>query len=435
MTIERVDVAAARAARRAGLEDAARAARYAALAAVATRCGARVLALGHQADDQAETVLLHLFRGAGLSGLGAMAPVRRAFRPPGVPPDEAPVLTLWRPLLGVPRAAIDDYCRRWGLAPAVDPTNADLALRRNAVRHDILPAIERHFPNARSPLARAARILADDDALLEELIDRRWPAVARHEGGIVIVDRSAFRAEHRAAQRRIVRRAWATLRGATAGLAAEPVEAAREALDAGRTGARLALPGGVALALDRDSGALGDAETLDDRLRARAGLPLLAPDRCIPLPAVGEIALGGGWAVRVGEGRAPAGGAPGPWVLHIPLDPGGVCGGVYWGRFEHNGAAGGAPAQPEGAELAWLLRTWLPGDRVRLPGGRGTKKLQDWFVDRRVPRYLRGRLVLLTCGEWVVWVAGLAAFPLPPPAAAAARWVRVQVLRDGARMV
>lgn len=407
VSVARVDVAAVRAARRGGLEDAARVARYRALEGIAAAVGARVLALGHQADDRAETVLLHLLRGAGPAGLGALAVVRR-----GGTFGEAPAgpglaegadrsargpLALWRPLLEVRRAALADYCRAWRLAPLHDPSNDDLRLRRNAVRHAILPALERHFPAAVPVLARDAALLADEDALLEELLDRRWPAVARLEEGLVVLDRAAFRGEHRAMQRRIVRRAWATLRGSTAGLTAAPVEAAREAIVAGRTGSRRPLPRDIVVVLDRDAAALGAAADIEDRLRRRLRLPLLAEGREEGVAAPGTIALGDGWAVEVCA--APAGGR---WSLHIPE------------------ACGGAPG-------GWLLRTWHPGDWLPLPGGRGRQKLQDWVVDHHVPRYARRHLVLLARGARVVWIAGLASFTEVEreAGAGAGLWLRV----------
>ena len=389
VTVARADVRALQRERRSGIEDAARVARYRAFATVAERCGARVLALGHQADDQAETVLLHLLRGAGLAGLGAMAPLQRSgdlfdtlFGPDnGVPGRPA----IWRPLLAVRRAAIDAYCREWGLVPILDTSNDDLTLRRNAVRRLILPLIERHFPGVGGVLARDATLLAADNELLELAIDARWDQVARVEGGLVIFDRSAFRREPRASQRRLLRRAWVALRGSTEGFAAEPVELACAAIAGGKTGARQSLPKGLVVVLDRERAALGDAVPIDERLRHRLGVPLIEPGRVEAVVAGRMGVVEGGWAIAIEEGAV---GRDGRWQRHIP-----------------DTASG----------LAWVLRGWRPGDRRALRGGRGTQKLHDWAVDRRVPRYARRQLVLLACGERVAWVAGLADFPLPAP--------------------
>ncbi|HYO89770.1 MAG TPA: tRNA lysidine(34) synthetase TilS, partial [Candidatus Limnocylindrales bacterium] len=125
------DVAALAVQQRAGIEEAARNARYAFLAEVARSHGAGRIAVGHHADDQAETVLMHLLRGAGLDGLGGMRPL--------APVPGAPDLMLVRPLLGVTRAQIAAYCARHDIAARDDATNADTALTRGWLRHELLP--------------------------------------------------------------------------------------------------------------------------------------------------------------------------------------------------------------------------------------------------------------------------------------------------------
>ncbi|KRE98593.1 tRNA(Ile)-lysidine synthase [Frateuria sp. Soil773] len=138
-----------------GPEAAARRARYRAFAAQ-LRPGEWLL-LGHHRDDQAETVLLKLLRGAGPEGLGGM----RAQRPLGAG-------RLWRPLLDLPRAMLRDYAAAQRLACIDDPSNADTALARNRLRHDILPRLERHWPHAvDSILHSAALCRAAAEALRE----------------------------------------------------------------------------------------------------------------------------------------------------------------------------------------------------------------------------------------------------------------------------
>ena len=123
----------------AGIEAAAREARYAVLAEVAERSGAALVLLGHTRDDQAETVLLRLLRGAGASGLSAMRPRSR---------------DLIRPLLGVSRAQVLAYLAERGLTWVEDPTNSDPAYAtRNRVRHEVLPLLARINPNIAATLA------------------------------------------------------------------------------------------------------------------------------------------------------------------------------------------------------------------------------------------------------------------------------------------
>jgi tRNA(Ile)-lysidine synthase len=136
-------------------EDAARKARYAALAHAASTIGAAVVLLGQHADDQVETLLLALSRGAGLPGLAAM-PAR--FERHGV--------RFERPLLGISGKSLRDWLAREGVAFIEDPTNADTAYTRNRIRHDLLPALEKAFPQFRDTFARSARHAAQAQELL-----------------------------------------------------------------------------------------------------------------------------------------------------------------------------------------------------------------------------------------------------------------------------
>ncbi|AND69340.1 hypothetical protein ATSB10_18860 [Dyella thiooxydans] len=136
-----------------GVEGAAREARYAALAA-ALQPGEQLLTAHHR-DDQVETVLLKLLRGAGPEGLGGM----RARRPLGAG-------TLWRPLLEVPRSVLHAYVQQHALACLDDPANADPRLARHALRHEILPRLARHWPQAADSIVRSAALCrAAADAL------------------------------------------------------------------------------------------------------------------------------------------------------------------------------------------------------------------------------------------------------------------------------
>lgn len=137
-------------------EAAARAARYAVFAA----SGADLLMLAHNRDDQAETLLLQLLRGAGPRGLAAM---------PVLKPKTAGIPAVLRPLLGVPRASIEAYAHRHGLRWVEDESNEDRAYLRNFLRHDVLPLLERKLPGVRGTLARAARHQAEAESLLDAL--------------------------------------------------------------------------------------------------------------------------------------------------------------------------------------------------------------------------------------------------------------------------
>ena len=137
-------------------EDAARIARYAALARGAREAGLQAVLLGQHADDQVETLLLALSRGAGLPGLAAMPPV---FQRDGVP--------FVRPLLALGARVIRDWVAEQGIAVVDDPSNADTGFTRNRIRHLLLPALEEAFPHYRETFARSARHAAQAQELLE----------------------------------------------------------------------------------------------------------------------------------------------------------------------------------------------------------------------------------------------------------------------------
>jgi tRNA(Ile)-lysidine synthase len=168
-----------------GLEAAARAARYRALAAMAKAQGADAVALAHHADDQAETLLLQLARGAGPAGLAAM-PARRT----------AGALAWLRPLLDVPRAAIDAYVARHALAFVDDDSNASDRHRRNALRHTVVPALAAIAPGYPRTLARAATLQGEAAALADDLAE--LDASRAFDGRTLARDALAALAPHRA---------------------------------------------------------------------------------------------------------------------------------------------------------------------------------------------------------------------------------------------
>ena len=146
-----------------GIEAAARNARYAAF----SRCAANVLLLGHQRDDQAETLLFNLLRGSGIAGAAAI----REERTHGD-------LRILRPLLGLPRSAIEAYAVEHGLAWIHDESNDDTALARGFLRSEVFPLLARRFPGGDANLARAAGHFAEAAGLLDELAALDWASAA-----------------------------------------------------------------------------------------------------------------------------------------------------------------------------------------------------------------------------------------------------------------
>jgi tRNA(Ile)-lysidine synthase len=236
-----------------GVEEAARRERYRSLFAVAERWGARAVATAHHRGDQAETVLLHLMRGGGVHGAAGMA--ERS--PSPVPGNSSPhdisqkYLNsdpwLWRPLLNEPREDIETYVAKLGLSPVEDPSNDDRTLRRNALRHEVLPVLEVHFPGAEAALARYATLAADDDRALEAIALRLFNDEVDPGGRLAT---ATLHTQAPAIQRRVIRRWLAESTDANM-LSAERTDAVLLLVQFGRGGTTLEIGEGWTVRLER----------------------------------------------------------------------------------------------------------------------------------------------------------------------------------------
>ncbi|MCC7207304.1 MAG: tRNA lysidine(34) synthetase TilS [Anaerolineae bacterium] len=352
-----------------GIEAAARRARYAFLARVAAEQGAWRIATGHQRDDQAETVLMHVLRGAGLAGLRGMLPLTHW---PAVDPDgDVSDRMLVRPLLDVTRAEIDDYVRGLGIRPRRDATNADPSYTRNRIRREIMPALARLNPDAPGALNRLAAHARDEYAALLATL----PAPSPREGGLAFPLGVLPGLEHARARTAIRLAAQALAPGGE--FSFERIEAARVFLAADRRGV-IELGGGVRFEVG------GDHALVYDPARYPPGAPWLPAGAQLAIDGPGEYALPrSNWRLQI---TVHAGDPP-----HDPLSA----------RL----------AIPRGAQV--MLRTPQPGDRMRPRGLRGrSRKLSDVLIDMRVRAAWRHRLPVLDIDGEAAWlVAPLADGP------------------------
>jgi len=237
------------------LEQAARVARYAALTEAAQRHRANAIVVAHTADDQAETLLLNLLRGAGLLGLAGMRM------------DDAQSGTrLVRPLLSISRATTLAYCTHFGLTLVEDASNQARAFTRNRVRLDLLPQLEQFNPAIREVLARTAELAGDDLSMLDALAEQAHTTLF-NDGQY---DLRRFRDQPRAMQRRILRLALQALGVSLRDVADRPIEDALNLLQTGQPNQTYHLPYGVevcmrqhAFVLRKHQAALPPANTWD----------------------------------------------------------------------------------------------------------------------------------------------------------------------------
>jgi tRNA(Ile)-lysidine synthase len=337
------------------IEDAARAARYAFLVEAADRLHADVVAVGHSEDDQAETFLLRLLRGAGSRGLAAIRP--RAGR-------------IVRPLLEVRRDELRSFTSERGLRYREDASNADTRFARNRLRHDVMPVIEQHSPGFAPVLAREAALARQDDEYLESVaIESAASIVLRTECGLEI-DAAALKSLHPAIASRVVRQAlMASAAGRFIGF--QHIERVLELAGESEAGTQVALPGRLATRLGG---------------RIRLGPQPLRPFSNFfrfPLSIPGEVAHGG-WAVSAQ--RVDKSAEVGP----------------------HRAKGGEVFAAADPLRFPLAVRNRRPGDRFHPlgMGGRG-RKLQDFLVDRKVARTERDRLPLVVDrDDRIIWVVG-----------------------------
>jgi len=234
-----VDVPAYARAHGLSLETAARQLRLEALERVAREEGCRRVALGHTADDQAETVLMWVLRGTGPAGLAGIPPVRGVFV---------------RPLLGVWRHEVLAYCQAAGLEPVEDETNRSRRFLRNRIRLEVLPYLESTVRSGvRRALVRLAAVALDEQDYLRARVDEVWPKIsASSEDGRLQLDARALGALHPALGRRILVRAYEEVSGGHRGaLGLVHVEALWTAVTRGRGGVELQLPGRIVARLIR----------------------------------------------------------------------------------------------------------------------------------------------------------------------------------------
>ncbi len=364
-----------------GSENAARRARFGFFAEVAAKTGISKLALAHTADDQVETFLLRLLRGAGVPGLIGIWPERKIGS-----------LRVIRPMLGVTRAEVLEYLSAQGLTHREDSTNADRRFLRNRIRHELLPLLEREYnPGIRDVLLRTAEILRDEDDVLARLSESAlegyvpsWPPSERTQPfaakSWASLQVKALQEQPVAVQRRLLR-FWLGGEDELGGLrfTFDHIEAARELAVSECPSAEAHLPGEWIVYREYDW--LRKATRTD-----------LEPVRGEwPVNPAGETVIRELGVRLRSEWLAP------------PTD-----GGAYSfpsGVMNTRHADERFDAEALGAQLC--VRTWRAGDRFQPLGMGGEKKLQDFFVDEKVPRRQRGRVPLLCAADGrIAWVVG-----------------------------
>ena len=418
VSVERVDVPALGRAQKIALEEAARCARYAFLARVAHRIGAGTIALGHNADDQTETVLMHWLRGSGLAGLRGMLPATQladyrligdwvtwidaeAHSPLAASTaSHLPSLTIIRPLLGVPHADIEAYCIQHDLHPRLDRSNLDTTYFRNRVRHELIPYLETYNINIRKVLRRSATAIAADYDLLRHQLQAAWKQTVRDETPqSVTFGLPAWQTLSLSLKRSTIREAIHRLRRGLRNINFVHVENALAVASGGQTGARATLPQRLMLTVGYDT-----LTVADQGYRQLPDLPLLMTKQSVPVTVPGDT-------------RLPASN----WVLRterVDIPPGVV-------SPQKRVAIGSLPNEPPPylppAMQRWhasldavsvgpspILRPRCPGDRFCPLGLDGhSKRVNEFMINDKIPAAWREHIPLLVNAEGqILWICG-----------------------------
>lgn len=364
------------------IEDAARLARYAFLRRVRAEYGAERICVGHTSDDQLETIVMHWLRGSGLSGLRGMAPLNH---------DVA------RPLLTITRAQTEAYCAAHSWEPRADSTNTDTRFLRNRVRLNLIPLLRDYNPNLRETLLRNASLIAADDEYLEAVSGQTFQSRARTSDASVAFALDSLRDTPLAIRHRLFQFACTQLTGAPRLLEATHIHALDRLIAKGNTGGKLTLPRLLRARLDYDT-LVFDRHVSNSREGAASANEALHWRLRIPgTVAMPEI----GWRLRAWTIALPPGHErePDPPSSRDPLSRRGTA-----AELRRTELRVYVDADQTGDTLD--VRLWRHGDRFQPLGAPFEKKIQDFFVDAKVPRPERGRIPLVFGRDHLVWVGG-----------------------------
>lgn len=339
------------------LEDAARTVRYQFLHEVAEKLGHAKIATGHHQDDQAETVFLHLLRGAGSAGIS------------GIRPSNCGII---RPLLSVSRAEVEHYCQTEKLKPRLDATNLIPDYTRNKIRLNLLPQLSREYnPALREALCRTAELIGAEHAFIRDYSEQCFEACSCREAKQIVFQRKALNCLHLAVKREVFRIAVAQMRGHLKEITFFHIEQMIKFAVCGKVGAVLELPGRLVLKCDYETLRLFYLEK-----SALAKQHFVSALLDVPgITAVTDLGL---------------------TIKAESVD-------VYQRPNGKNQII----CDMNRLQFPLSVRVRQDGDRFQPSGMQGSKKLKDFFIDHKIERDMRDKILLFCDQNEIFWVGGL----------------------------
>jgi tRNA(Ile)-lysidine synthase len=368
------DVDAFRKRRRLSPEEAARVRRHAFLERIRHDEGYRKIALAHHADDNAELVLMYLIRGSGPLGLCAMAPVNER--------------AIVRPLLGVGRREILDFLAANGIDFVTDSSNLQLQFTRNRIRHELIPLLQEFYnPNIAVTVNRLAGIMRSEEEWLEQIIS---PALAQ---ATLALSETSIRLSwprlatmHVAQQRRVIRKAIDLIKGDLRRIHLRHVDDVLARAGRNEACGQLDLPDGLAVEYGSDqiriarggSGGRDRGDRLTPKRPVHYRYLVSKPEKSAIRLHISETACDLEFSILKRKQIKSLQGA-GPNVAFFDL---------------------------QRLRFPLTIRNPRPGDRFWPLGMKGSQKLSDFFINRKVPRSMRGQTPLLESNGDIIWIAG-----------------------------
>ena len=396
VTVGKRDVAAYKAERACSTEEAARELRYDFLAKVADDVGANRVAIGHTRDDQVETILMHILRGTGTSGLRGLEPCSLLPYSKGMSlrAKRSNLLAI-RPLLDVTREETMNYCQEHQLAPRIDSSNLSLSFFRNRCRLELLPLLRGYNPSVDRALLRLAEIASDDVSFIQQQALQLWDEVARGEDGVIYLNKKKTAVLPLALRRQLIRLAMVKILGDTRDIEASHIEAISGLLNK-PVGKKVSLPHNIICWGEYDEIAIASQSLESSQGAAKQFyVPLLQGE--FPLKVPGETILPG-------------------WRVIASISPVTASFSLSSLRGLSRAKRGNSTKQSEsslvaefdlqraGSEL--FVRQRQPGDSFQPLGMDRPKKLQRFMVDAKIPLSWREHIPLVCSPRQILWVVG-----------------------------
>lgn len=368
-TTKKLDVAGFATANHISVEESARILRYQFLFAEAARNHDQAVLVGHNADDQVETVLMHLIRGSGLSGLAGM----RNFL---LPNPWSELIPLLRPLLDYNREEINLYLRERKLEPVMDASNTDSKYYRNRIRLELLPILETYNPLIRQRLINMATVITTEDDFILQETKEAWENTVIEQGEkFLVLDRNRLTAIHPAIQRRLWRKAINWMDNTLRDIDYQVINKAADFCSRPTRTNRIDLSAGIELfAYKKDRVVLAYAS---DPLHQM--WPQLTRKTAMALPVPGELWINDYWKI----------------VSSLKT------------KYEPNLDRMVAQVDAQKIREPLVIGTVIPGEKFSPLGYRGeNKKVGDFWTGEGLPARARSNWPLIRAGNEIIWIPG-----------------------------